>query len=161
MRKIDWLHHASSRQFINYIHEINEVHQPLSEQAILDIQEKFLINGFQYLKVRSIKEGRLIIETFLQTLTIYHDVACLTTAKDPPLKEATNMYALLEGGGYLSSFEQYYLEEYFIEHFYFDFMWVEATTDMLRSQWFEEVKKILIHSAIDQHIPILICVYGT
>lgn len=159
MRKIDWLHHASSRQLMHYIHEISKVHQPLSEQAILEIQEKFLSNGFQYLKVKSIKEGRSIIETFLNTLTLYNDVACLTTTKDPILHNATDIYGIFEAGGYLSPFESCYLEEYFIEHFYFDFMWIEATMDMLTSTWFEDVKKILIHTAIDQHIPILVCVY--
>ena len=159
MHKIDWLHHASSRQLMRYFHEITEAYQPLSEQAILEIQEKFLVNGFQYLKARSIQEGRSIIETFLQTLNFYHNVACLTTVKKLPLYEATDIYAVLEVGGYLDSFEQQYLEEYFVEHFYFDFMWVEATTEMLISDWFEEVKKTLINSAIDQHIPILICVY--
>ncbi len=161
MRKIDWLHHASSRQLMHYFHEITEVRQPLSEQSILEIQEKFLVNGFQYLKARSVQEGRAIIETFLHTLNFYYNVGCLTTAKKLSLKNATDIYAFLEGGGYLNSFEQYYLEEYFIEHFYFDFMWVEATTEVLMSRWFEDVKKIIIHSAIDQHIPILICVYAS
>lgn len=159
MRKIDWLHHASSKQLMHYIHEISGVHQPLSEQSILEIQEKFLSNGFQYLKVQSIQEGRALIETFLNTLGLYNDVACLTTAKDSIPHNATDIYRILEAGGYLSPFEDYYLEEYFVEHFYFDFMWIEATTDMLMSSWFENVKKILIHTAIDQHIPILVCVY--
>src|SRR3990167_2960052 len=159
MRKIDWLHHASSKQLMHYIHEINGVHQPLSEQSILEIQEKFLSNGFQYLKVQSIQEGRALIEMFLNTLTLYSDVACLTTTKDPILYNATDVYRILEAGGYLSPFEDCYLEEYFVEHFYFAFMWIEATTDMLMSSWFENVKKILIHTAIDQHIPILVCVY--
>ena len=144
---------------MHYIHEINGVHQPLSEQSILEIQEKFLSNGFQYLKVQSIQEGRALIEMFLNTLTLYSDVACLTTTKDPILYNATDVYRILEAGGYLSPFEDCYLEEYFVEHFYFDFMWIEATTDMLMSSWFENVKKILIHTAIDQHIPILVCVY--
>ncbi len=159
MRKIDWLHHASSRQLLHYIHEINEVQQPLSEQAILEIQEKFLSNGFQYLKTQSVKESRALIETFLNTLTLYNDVACLTTAKEPQLYNATDLYGIFQAGGYLSSFESHCLEEYFVEHFYFDFMWIEATMDILTSSWFEDVKKILIHSAIDQHIPILVCVY--
>lgn len=159
MRKIDWLHHASSRQLLHYIHEINEVQQPLSEQAILEIQEKFLSNGFQYLKTQSVKEGRILIETFLSTLTLYNDVACLTTVKEPQLYNATDLYGIFQAGGYLSPFESHCLEEYFVEHFYFDFMWIEATMDMLTSSWFENVKKILIHSAIDQHIPILVCVY--
>jgi hypothetical protein len=158
MRKIDWLHHTSSRQFLNHIHEIEGVSQPLSEQTILELQEKFLSNGFQYIKVKSIPEGRALIDTFLKTLTMYHDVACLTKSQIP-LQSATDIYSLLEGGGYLSPFEQHYLEEFFIEHFYFDFMWIEATLEVLTSSWFESVKKILINSAIDQHIPILICVY--
>jgi hypothetical protein len=158
MRKIDWLHHASSRQLLSFIHEIDGVSQPLTEQAILEIQEKFLSNGFQYIKAQSIKEGRSIISTFINTLNIYSDIACLSTSKEP-LPHGADIYGILEGGGYLSSFEQYFLEEFFIEYFYYDFMWIEATLDMLTSAWFEDVKKTLINTAIDQHIPILVCVY--
>jgi len=159
MRKIDWLYHATSRQFINYIHEIDTVQQPLSDQAILEIQEKFLSNGFQYLKIESIKEGRLLIQSFLSSMSIHHDIACLTLQERGLSSTVTNIYSMLNGGGYLSSFESCCIEEYFIEYFYFDFMWIEATSDLLLSGWFEQIKDMLINSAIDQHIPILVCVY--
>ena len=159
MRKIDWLYHATPRQFINHIHEIDAVHQPLSDQTILEIQEKFLSNGFQYLKIGTIKEGRSLIQLFLGSMSIHHDIACLTLQERSLPSNVTNIYSILNGGGYLSSFELCCIEEYFIEHFYFDFMWIEATSDLLLSGWFEGVKKILINSAIDQHIPILVCVY--
>ena len=83
MHKRDWLHRASPRQFVNHIHEIEGISQPLSEHEILEVQEKFLSNGFQYIKFSSIEEGRSIIEAFLQTLPLYHDVACLTTQTPP------------------------------------------------------------------------------
>ncbi len=159
MRKIDWLHQATPRQFINHIHEIDTICQPLSDQAILEIQEKFLSNGFQYLKVKNIKEGRLLIKSFLNSMSIHHDIACLTLQEGSLPLNVTNIYPVLNGGGYLSSFESCNIEEYFIEHFYFDFMWVEATNKLLLSGWFERVKNLVINSAIDHHIPILVCVY--
>ena len=159
MRKIDWLHHTSSRQFVEHIHEINLIKQPFSDSDILEIQEKFLCNGFQYLKGLDEAQGRNIIYTFLDSLSLYHNIACLTLDSEPLRDGITDLYAELSAGGYLNSFEPYYLEEYFIEQFYFDFIWIEATRTLLMSLWFDQVKKKIIDTAIDQHIPILVFAY--
>lgn len=160
IRKIDWLYQDSSRSFINHIHEINLIKQPFSDKDILEIQEKFLCNGFQYLKGQNIGQGRKIIYTFLASLGTYHNVACLTLDSQPLNEGITDLYAELCGGGYLHSFEPYYLEEYFIEQFYFDFIWIEATRSLLMSAWFEEVKEKMLQIAIDEQIPILVFVYA-
>lgn len=160
MRKIDWLHHTTLRQFATHISEIETVKTPLSDHMILEIQEKFLSNGFQYLKVSHVAESRQIIQSFLQSIAIHHDVACLSLKEEAFPESVTNIYSILKGGGYLSPFESCFLEEYFIEHFYFDFLWIEATRELLLSEWFENVKKILVNAAIDQHIPILVCLYS-
>ncbi len=160
IRKIDWLYDDSSRSFINHIHEIPLIQQPFSDKDILDIQEKFLGNGFQYLKGHNIGHARKIIATFLTSLGVYHDIACLTLDDHPLPVGITDLYSELAGGGYLNSFEPYYIEEYLIEYFYFDFIWIEATRSLLISSWFEQFKEKMLESSVNEQIPILVCVYS-
>ncbi len=160
MRKIDWLHNASSRQLIDHLHEISLITQPFSDGDIFDLQEKFLSNGFQYLKAKDVDKGRAIIYAFLDSLGLYHDVSCLTLAPIPQLKDGvTDLYYELNAGNYLNSFEPYYLDEFFFDQFYYDFMWIEATRPLLTSSWFEDVKKKMIDMGLDQQIPIVVVVY--
>ncbi len=156
MHKVDRLHHASSHQFITYINTLKTVQAPFTDQDLIELQEKFLTNGFQYLKTPSIDEGRSIIEMFLSTISIHHTIAyfSLETHK---VGYATNIYSILKEG-YLNSYDGD-LEEYFIEHFYFDFMWIEGTKDVLQAPWFETFKNAITCTGIDNHIPILVCVY--
>src|SRR3989337_574496 len=112
MRKVDWLHNASSRHLVEHLHEINLITQPLSDSDIFDLQEKFLSNGFQYLKAKDVDKGRSIIYAFLNSLGLYHDIACLTLAAPSLEEKVTDLYYELKGGGFLNSFEPYYLDEF-------------------------------------------------
>lgn len=159
IRKIDWLHHASSRQLIQHVHEINLIQEPFSDTDIFELQEKFLTNGFHYLKAQNIAKGRSIIKKFLKILALYQDIACLTVNNQSALPEHTiDIYYDLTTGGYLNTFQPYYLEEYFFD-FYHDFMWIEANQELLLSSWFDNVITKIIDMAIDQHIPIVVIVY--
>lgn len=158
--KIDWLHHTSPRRLVERLHEINLITEPFSDSQILDLQEKFLTNGFSYVKASSVVKGRSIINAFLNSLHVYHDPVCLSVAKLPIIQSPVfDLYTELQAGGYLSSFESYYLDEFFIERFYFDFMWIEATRELLISSWFEDVKSKMLDMGLDQHIPIIVVVY--
>lgn len=160
MRKVDWLHNASSRQLMDHLHEISLITQPFSDGDIFDLQEKFLSNGFQYLKAKDVELGRAIIYAFLDSLGLYHDTTCLTLAPFPQLKDnITDLYYELNAGNYLNSFEPYYLDEFFFDQFYYDFMWIEATRSLLTGSWFEDVKKKMITMGIAQQIPIIVVVY--
>ena len=152
MRKIDWLHHTSSYQFKQYLHEIELIHQPLNDECILAVQDKLLSQGFQYLKVNSVQEGRQIIGLFLQSLSLYQSVGCLTL--EAPLQEIASIYDHLE----LCFWDKYLMQEYFI-NFQFDFMWIEATEEMLSNPRFEQIRQAMIQSVIDQHMTILVLVY--
>jgi len=160
MRKIDWLHHTPSRQLVEHFHEINLFSAPFSDGDILDLQEKFLTNGFQYLKAQNVFKGRELIHDFLQSLSLYHEIGCLTVAPRPQLKEGiVDLYYELTCGGYLNTFDQNFLDEFFIDQFYFDFIWIEATRSLLMTTWFEDIKKKIIDMAIDEHLPIMVIVY--
>ena len=155
MKHAYWLHDALSRHLVESSH-VRLLQEPLSDTDILELQDKFLSNGVQPLKVKNIAQGRSIVEKFLQTLNIYHDVACLTVSDLPFSAPTTNMHDELLKGGYLDPLEPQYLEEFFIEHFYFDFLWIEATEDLLSSKWFSDVEKKIFSYKINQHIPIIV-----
>ena len=147
MRKIDWLHHTSSYQFKQYLHEIESIHQPLNDECILAVQDKLLSPGFQYLKINSVQEGRQIIGLFLQSLSLYQSVGCLTL--EIPPQDIPSIYDHLE----LCFWDKYLMQEYFI-NFQFDFMWIEATEEMLSNPRFEQIRQAMIQSVIDQHMTI-------
>lgn len=157
--KIDWLHHTSSRQFVEHLHEIDLIREPFSDSQILAIQEQFLTNGFSYIKTTSVVKGRALIGSFLDSLHVYNDTACLTMSNLPVRESVSDLYNELQAGGYLSPFEPYCLEEFFLEHFYYDFMWIEGTRELLMSGWFEAVKRKIVDLGFDQLIPIVVIVY--
>jgi hypothetical protein len=158
--KMNYLYHGSSRQLVEHLHEIHLIREPFSDHQILHLQEKFLTNGFQYLKASNVVRGRAIIQAFLDSLHVYHETACLSLVRSPVLPEHTSdLYETLYAGGYLSSFEPYSLDEFFLENFYYDFMWIEATRDLLITDWFDDVIRKLIDQGIDHHIPIIVVVY--
>ncbi len=157
-RKIDWFHYASSRQLVQYLHEIHLVQEPFSEIQILDLQEKFLTNGFQYLKTKNVLKGRNIIKTFLSTLNLYQEVGCLTLHPYSVPEGVADIYQELTYGDYLNSFETHYIEEYLFDS-YFDFIWIEANQELLTSPWFDQFVTKLITMGIDQRIPIVVVVY--
>jgi hypothetical protein len=153
MRRIDWFHCTTSKQFVLYTNEIESISQPLNDESILHMQDLLLSHGFQYLRLKSISEGRMLMQTFLENLS-YHSVGCLTLESNPGV---TDIYQILDAGDYLS--DKYALQEYFLDHFQFDFVWIEATQELLSSENFEQIKQAMITCVLDHHMPILICVY--
>ena len=66
---------------------------------------------------------------------------------------------VLSEGGYLDPMSQYDLDEFFIEEFYFDFMWIEATHNLLTSTWFQDFENKIEDFKINQHIPMVMISY--
>ena len=130
-------------------------HDSLTNNDILLLQEKFLSNGFQYIKVKNLNSGRLIINRFITSLRIYCDMAVVTNEELEPKKNIYNIYNELLIGGYLNPFELGFMEEFFVEEFYFDFLWIEANEKLLKSSWYQHFEKKLIAFKCDQNIPII------
>lgn len=134
--------------------------EPLSEQVILELQDKFLTNGFHYIKVPNQVVGRTLVERFVSSLQMYHhDGACVTLSEQqlPPM--ITHVYRSISNKGYLDPFDIRDMEEFFIEDFYYDFMWIEATKELLATPWFIEFEKILLDFHMEKHIPIVVVLY--
>lgn len=130
---------------------------PLSEQDILCLQDSFLEVGIHYIKVRSVATGRTLVETFLKSLNNYYDnVACLTASKisvNP--KNAFDVFKALEGK---TSREE--IERFFIEQFYFDFLWIEASQDLISKPWFHDFQQLLANFKIEKSVPVMVITYS-
>jgi len=137
MRRFAHDKEVSSVRYIESLQFISRyVKRPFSEKDILELQDTFLSNGFQFLRMDTIPFGRTVMETFLMLLNNFHDVACLTTSKDalPPM--VSNIYQLLDQGGFLEPHSMLDFEEFFLEYFYYDFIWIEASYDLLSQPWY-------------------------
>ncbi len=154
MKHFDGLHTPS--QLIDLPCHAIKIQDPLSEAEILTLQDRFLSNGFQHIKVKDITTGRLLIQAFLNSLGIYHNTACVTTVDVSLQETVTNVYHELMIGGHLDPLEPRFLDEFFIEEFYFDFLWIEMTNALINSSWYKYFEKKLLDYKLDQHIPMIV-----
>lgn len=133
------------------------IKSPFSEQDILDLQDEFLSYGFHYIKVDTVQDGRRVVNTFLHSLKSYYQaLGCLSMAEHYLPDSVTDIYELLEWYGYLKYNS---LESFFVDQWYFDFLWIEATEELLTSAWFCTFSQLLEDFSINRKIPIFIISY--
>jgi len=160
MNRTDFLNQSAHLVPIETLSLLDSIKEPFSEQQILLLQEKFLTNGFQYIKVKNIMAGRNIIQLFLDSLGVYHDIAAITLSNMRLPNYITHVYRELANEGFLDPFGQQYLDDYFIDNFYFDFVWIEATQELFNSShWFNDFQDKLMSFKINEHIPIIVVSY--
>lgn len=136
------------------------IQHPFSEVQILELQDKFLSEGIHHIKVADIAAGRNLVHTFLDSLTVYHEVACLTVSNAPLESYITNIYHELLLQGYIDQYEARNLEEFFIEQFYFDCLWIECTAELMEQSWFADFQINLLNFKLDRQMPIIMISYG-
>lgn len=159
MRRTSIIRGNEYRRCSAILRDTKAIQRPFSEQTIMELQEKFLSNGFRNIKVKNVQAGRAIMSMFLESLNYYNDVAALTLS-DRPLNDSTlDVYRALVEGRYIDPFSNNYLDEFFTNHFYFDFMWIEAEDSLLTSGWFADFELKLVDLNIDNHIPVIIISY--
>ena len=141
------------------IQRSKHIRGPLSEHEILDLQDKFLTNGFHYITVSDVDFGRQLISRFLKTLHCYTDNAVLSISNLVLNGSVTDIYYELVKGGYTDPTKLSDVHEFFVEQFYYDFIWIEACHELVDNNWFAEFFRNMIHFKIDQHIPVLVISY--
>lgn len=134
------------------------IREPLSEFDILDLQDKFLNNGFHYIAVNNINFGRSLIDRFVHSLHCYHDNAILTISSPITGSCVIDLYYELLQGGYTSGGRD--IEEFFIDQFYYDFLCIEACHELVDQRWFIHFFSQLLHFKLNKHIPILVISYS-
>jgi hypothetical protein len=146
-------HALTKEQFLSLSKTISE---RCSEQNIIDLHNEFLHNGFHYLCVKDILVGRHIMHTFLYSLNYYQSVGCLTISSFPLCSSIENIYETLSLYGYLN---KNYLSDFFIQEWYFDFIWIEATDELLNASWFSLFLQYIKDFKCDAALPIFVLSY--
>jgi hypothetical protein len=142
------MYHAAS------IKNCTPIVYPFCEQDILDLHHKFLTPGFHTLTTNN-----HVMQTLLDSLN-YHQNILVLTMKEPPITPAvTDLYSVLDESGYLQPLAIDTLDEFFINSFFYDFMWIEATTELLSTPWYMVFEHKLHEFNIDRQIPIILMDY--
>ena len=133
-------------------------HAPLSEQEAIEISSTFLTPGIHYIKVESVAQGREFLSTFLTTLNCYHNIAYIGLE---PLEENgkyLNLYNTLMDN-YLLEGASDSLAEFLYTQVDFDFLWIEATQDLMSAPLFDRVESVLFDLQFDKTVPIVVLSY--
>lgn len=143
------INYASVRECVNYL----EV-QRLSEQEILDLQELFLTYGYNHLSASSLGQARTLISLFVETLHSFSRIACLTTSSLALSDNVCRLHDELALHGALA-FDHRQLDEFLLNSFYYDFLWIECSDDLMQAPWFSYFEKKLHDYNIASSMPIL------
>lgn len=131
------------------------VHETWNEFDILNLQDRFLTNGFHDLAFSSMEEGRHVMLLFLKSLNIYHDIACLSMEDHPLENRVFNVYQELFDGNFINNNENWnQFEQFFLENFYVDFLWIEASQELCSAPWYKDFEKTLQDLSLDKQLPI-------
>jgi hypothetical protein len=125
---------------------------PLHENDLLVLQEKFVTVGMHEMHVLNFHEGKLIVETILQSLKYYHNIGCISQKiKQPSTIFSTVYYQQHEEHNFL-----YNLEDFFENNDTIDFLFIEYAQD---TQSLATIKSVLQQYHIDMQIPVIIMTY--
>lgn len=131
-----------------------KISTPCSEADILYLQTIFTTPGIHTLTVPNVKEGRHVIMEQLKALQWHQEVGFLTADQSGLCLPAQNILALLD-----QPINQEGIETFFIEHFYYDFLWIEATSGLVNMSWIYSFEQQLFNYHLDTMIPIIILTY--
>lgn len=128
---------------------------PFNEHDILYLQNAFTTPGVHAIKVANLLTGRKLVKQLLNSLKWYQDVAYLASSEAVPNKEASNIISRLE-----QPITPEAVAQFFIEDFYYDFLWIEATSELLKEPWIASFETQLVNFHIDHMIPIIVISYN-
>ena len=106
--------------------------------------------------VADIEEGRSIIKTFVDALNYYHNIACLTFAPESLDQSIFDIYKALQEQEDINS---QMLFDFFLEQFSYDFLFIEGTKELMRTDWFAEFQQYMIDFKLDHSISIVMISY--
>lgn len=129
-------------------------HAHLSEYDIIELHNTFLTVGLQSITVPSASAGRSLIYMILNSLSCYHACAALTTYNELQ----GSIYDIYQGIN--PDLACATIDELMMNNFdHADFVWIEATENMLSQHWFSYFEQQLIACHITKSIPVVIVTY--
>jgi len=136
------------------VHVSKVVKKPFSENDILYLHNAFTTPGIHPISVCSVNIGRKVITQVLDSLKWYQDVAYLAADSTVLSIRATQIIDILKK-------PVTYLEitQFFIDDFYYDFLWIELTQELLETDWISFFEEQLVQLHIEKMIPIIVVSY--
>lgn len=148
MRFANLLEAKSALSNVSFLKVKNE----LTEYDIIHLHDKFLSTGFHFLEVDNIASGRTIMTSVLKSLNFYHDIAYLGTGQISLGEQYFDLHDVLVKYNYV---EEKSLLNFFSDQFYFDFLWIEMSDELLKTHWYSLFEKYLFDFQIHNSIPIV------
>lgn len=140
--------------------DVRRITQPFSESDIIYLHNIFLTHGSHPIKVPDIATGRAIIAAVLQSLHYYGSPACLSLSSLALDNEIFDLsYAMSLAGHISNQTSETCLEEFFLEQFDSDFLWIEATNELLQQAWFGTFMHQLEILKFENQMPIVVVFY--
>lgn len=129
------------------------IKKPFSESDVLYLQDLFLTPGVHQINVDSVAKGRAIISDVLDSLHYHQKAGCLSL-NDTALEDGVcDIVKTLIKDDYLVNSDN--LTLFFLDRFYFDFLWIEESTNLVDSIWYEQFKQHLVDFNFNKSIPII------
>lgn len=125
-----------------------------TESDIIYLQTIFTTPGIHTLSVPNIKSGRKMIREQLEALQWHQEIGFLTADQSALCLPAQNILTMLD-----QPIDQEGIETFFIEHFYYDFLWIEATPGLVNMPWIYAFEQQLFNYHLNTMIPIIILTY--
>jgi hypothetical protein len=125
----------------------------LSELNILSLQNVFLAYGFHDLCVANPEAGRRLVQVFLNALGCYKNVACFTLVDKPLAPEVIDLY-------YQLSCFPGTIEEFLLDTFYYDFVWIELSRELLADDMYVTFNQLLVRMELYVRLPVVVMHYN-
>lgn len=129
------------------------IKEPFSENDVLYLQDLFLTPGVHQITVDNFSKVRVMINKVLKSLHYHQKAACLSFVDLCLESEICDIAQLLIADDYLVSKDR--LTLFFLDQFYFDFLWIEETPELLGSRWYEQFKQHLNDFNFNRSVPII------
>lgn len=153
------IHTAACVDHLSPIKNKRVISYPLNEQDIISLHQTFLTYGFHHMTVKNIASGRLIIRSLLSSLSIYQDIAAVTIDKEPLEANVFNISQTLGNTYFSSDHDNEHHNALILDYFNFDFIWIEATDNLLEKSWYAHFERKIKIIGISQHMPIVYVSY--
>lgn len=140
---------------------VKNIHEPLRENDIIFLHDKFLTNGFLNLHVKDIYTGRSIISKILNSMNYHNDIAILTDDTKNNKKLIKNYFDINKKlvDDYNIKKNEIKIIDFFLEKFYFDFLLIELTTNLAAKNWIQKFEQHILDFNFHKTIPIIILTY--
>lgn len=131
---------------------------PFSEYDILELQNIFLSFGIQEIKVKNVKEGRVIIEKILTSLNYFQNIGYISKSHNQNHNYFNIYKNVTEDFEYQGELAPA-LEDFFIMNPHFDFIFIELTNSLKNTKLCASIKKIFEMCHADERMPVILLTY--